>query len=403
MNAQANSGRVLVVGGGIAGLCTAWALNRRGFQVDLFEQGPLPNPRASSYDEHRITRHAYGTLDGYAWLMPHAFAAWERLWQDIGARHYDPAPVVYFIREDTPWHAATARSLDALGVEHREIPLADVPGRFPMVEPEGLTRVVETGRGGVLFPIRILTDLVVMLARNGVCFHAGSRVAEVDPDAGRLVTDEGGVYRGDAVVIAAGAWVNKLVPGHAARLVPSRQAVMYVAPPAELARAWADAPVLIDLGQSSGTYTLPPRPGTRLKVGDHEFTRRGDADGDRIATRDDVARLEAAAHLAYRGFGRYAVLERKVCFYTVTHDERFVVEPWGAKALVVSACSGHGFKLGALTGEIAAASVAGEMAPAEATRWAAGLMGLETARHLAARAGPREAVGTLSLAGSSAG
>ena len=52
--------KVLIVGGGIAGLSAAWALSRGGCSVEIFEQGPLPNPRASSYDEHRILRHAYG-------------------------------------------------------------------------------------------------------------------------------------------------------------------------------------------------------------------------------------------------------------------------------------------------------------------------------------------------------
>ena len=54
-----------------------------------------------------------------------------------------------------------------------------------------------------------------------------------------------------------------------------------------------------------------------------------------------------------------------------------MVEPWGNRAWVVSACSGHGFKLGALIGDGAAAAIAGEIAPEDATRWAAGLMSLE--------------------------
>lgn len=42
-------GKVLVVGGGIVGLSTAWSLVKRGFDVELFEQGPLPNPVGSSF------------------------------------------------------------------------------------------------------------------------------------------------------------------------------------------------------------------------------------------------------------------------------------------------------------------------------------------------------------------
>ena len=46
--------RAIIVGGGIMGLCTAWALCRSGHDVVLYEQGPIPNPLASSYDEHRL-------------------------------------------------------------------------------------------------------------------------------------------------------------------------------------------------------------------------------------------------------------------------------------------------------------------------------------------------------------
>ena len=53
--------RVIIVGGGIAGLSTAWALQKSGVQVTLLEQGPLPNPLASSVDDHRLIRYPYGT------------------------------------------------------------------------------------------------------------------------------------------------------------------------------------------------------------------------------------------------------------------------------------------------------------------------------------------------------
>jgi len=42
------AGKVLIVGGGIAGLSVAWGLVRRGFAVELFEQG----------QGNRISKHA---------------------------------------------------------------------------------------------------------------------------------------------------------------------------------------------------------------------------------------------------------------------------------------------------------------------------------------------------------
>ncbi len=364
--------KALIVGGGIAGLSTAWALARRGFAVELFEQGPLPNPRASSYDEHRITRHAYGLMQGYAHLMPEAFRVWDSLWGAIGTSHYEPCPAVYFMRRDNGWFDSVSRSLTAMEVGFHEVPLDEVERRFPMIIPDGLLRVVSTEGAGMLFPVRILTDLVVLLGRLGVVFHTSTLVTEVDPEHGRVVAG-GATHAGDVVIVAAGAWADRLVPGLRGVGVPSRQAVLYFSPPADMAEAWSQAPVMLDLrADGGGTYTLPPRRGTRLKVGDHVFSRTGDPDGDRVATAQDLARLWPAARATYRDLDRYGVLEQKACFYTVTQTEQFLVHPMGAAGWLVSACSGHGFKLGALMGELVGRAIAGEMAASEVTELAAG-------------------------------
>ncbi|WP_158744454.1 FAD-binding oxidoreductase [Acidisphaera sp. L21] len=363
--------KVLIVGGGIAGLSAAWALAKRGVAVELFEQGSLPNPRASSYDEHRITRHAYGRMEGYAHLMPEAFRIWDQLWQAIGTSHYDPCGAVYFLRDDTGWYNVVSRSLTAMDIGYRDIPLDDIPRRFPMVNPAGLWRVVETDQAGMLFPMRILTDMVVLLARLGVTLHANVQVSDVDPGRGTLIAD-GVTHSADTVIVAAGAWADRLVPSLRDAVVPSRQAVLYLAPPPALAQAWADAPVMLDVGAKGGTYTLPPHRGTRLKIGDHVFSRTGDPDEDRFATDRDLERLWPAAAATYRDFASYTVLERKACFYTVNDHEEFQVRPIGPAGWVISACSGHGFKLGSLMGELVTRAITGEMPAAEVPDLAAG-------------------------------
>ena len=269
--------KALIVGGGIAGLSTAWALARRGFTVELFEQGPLPNPRASSYDEHRITRHAYGRMEGYAHLMPEAFRVWDSLWNAIGTSHYERCNAVYFMRRDNGWFDSVSRSLtcDGRGLRGNSAGPGGA-GVSPMVIPDGLLRVVSTQGAGMLFPVRILTDLVVLLGRLGVVFphqHPGHRGRSgARPRRGRW-----------RHACRATSWWSRRAPGRTGwcpRLrgvgVPSRQAVLYLSPPADMAEAWSKAPVMLDLREDGGgTYTLPPRRGTRLKVGDHVFSRTG--------------------------------------------------------------------------------------------------------------------------------
>ncbi len=190
-----------------------------------------------------------------------------------------------------------------------------------MVETRGWTRAVETDEGGMPFPIRILTDLTVTLGNRGCVSTPTAGFPRSIPMPGGW-SPAGANSRADHAVIAAGAWVNKLTPAPRA----DRGAL---APGGDVSGAAAGTGAALGAGAGADRHgppqrhlaTLPPRRGTRLKIGDHVFTRAGDADGDRIATEADVARLESAARLAYRDFDRYQVLERKICFYTVTRDD----------------------------------------------------------------------------------
>ncbi|MBZ8134826.1 FAD-binding oxidoreductase [Afifella sp. IM 167] len=362
--------KVLIIGAGIMGLSLAWALARQGISVEVFDQGPIPNPVSSSHDEHRINRHAYGKLGGYARLMPQAFKAWDSMWADLGVSHYEPTGGVYVLRHEDGWYDSTKAQLDELGVEFKDLPRDQLAARFPMLEPDGIERAVFVGGSGLLFPVRILTDLVVHLSELGVRFHAHTKVHEVDPERG-VVTTAGGHFSGDTVVVAAGAWIGRLVPQFAGSVTPSRQAVLYLAPPPDMARAWRTAPVIVVREKDAGLYALPPRRGTRLKIGDHRFSLTGDPDEDRAATADDIAPVWDALVRAYRDMDAYTIIDPKACFYTVTPDEAFKVAALGARGWAVSACSGHGFKLAPLIASGIAAGVRGVVTSDDVSEWAA--------------------------------
>jgi sarcosine oxidase/sarcosine oxidase subunit beta len=79
-----------------------------------------------------------------------------------------------------------------------------------------------------------------------------------------------------------------------------------------------------------------------------------------------------AGRAALDGFDRYRLIEAKACFYTVARDDRFVLRPLGEAGWMVSACSGHGFKFGALIGEAVADGIEGRRPAGELAAWAAG-------------------------------
>ena len=365
--------RVIVVGGGIMGLCTAWALHRSGQEPVLYEQGPLPNPLASSCDEHRLTRFTYGALSGYARMVHEAHAAWDRLWADLGRSHFLPTGTLLVAGADDGWVGASVRGLEAMDLPAESWSPGTLAERLPFLRFEHAGAAVFTPTGGVLFAARILEDLGRWLQRQDVPVHPHSRVVEVDFEGAAIRLAGGGADRGNALVVAAGPWAPDLVPGLRGRITPSRQVPLYLEPPSDLLPAWQAAPMVLDQFEAArgGFYAVPPVDGTRLKVGDHVFTLRGHPDRERAATDADRAQPLRVAESRLVGFERYRVVEAKTCFYSVAEGERFVVEPRG-RGWLLAGFSGHGFKFGAVIGEAIAEALLGRRAEAAVTAWAAG-------------------------------
>jgi glycine/D-amino acid oxidase-like deaminating enzyme len=366
--------KAIIVGGGIMGLTTAWALARAGHEVELLDQGPLPNPLASSMDEHRLIRHPYGDHKGYARMIDEAYAAWDLLWADLGQRLYAPTGTLALSGNGADWAQRSAATLEAIGRPMTEIAVADLPRRFPLLNACGVERAFWLDTGGVLFAQDIVTALAAYLARQPrVRLFPNTKVRSVDVEHGRVTTEAGDVRSGDVVVVAAGAWAPRLLPALAGRLIPSRQVVAYFDLPAESRAAWAKAPMIIEKTGDVGLYLVPPMDGRGLKVGDHEFSRRGDPAAERSASEEEIRPLLERCRSLFHGFERWRTDRLKVCFYTVTDDERFVVDKLGSKGWLMSPCSGHGFKFGALMGLELARTIASERNPAAHARWAAGL------------------------------
>ncbi len=366
----------IIVGGGVVGLCTAWAMSRSGHDVELFEQGALPHPLASSIDEHRLIRHPYGDHRGYARMIDDAFAAWDVLWRDLDRSFYAPTGTLALTGNGADWAARSAATLASIGRPMTELAPTELSQRFPLLDARRVERAFWIDTGGVLFAQDIVAALAGHLAAQPkVRLHPNTAVRSVDLERGTITTESGASYSGDAVVVAAGAWVGRLLPELQRRLLPSRQIVIYFHLPDEQLAVWSKGPMIIEKTGDVGLYLVPPMQGRGFKVGDHEFSRRGDPSTAREAVEDEIRPLLERCRSLFRGFERWRTDRLKVCFYTVTDDERFVVEKLGANGWVMSPCSGHGFKFGALMGqELARTIVSGRDAAAHA-QWAAGLEG----------------------------
>jgi len=342
--------KITVVGAGIAGLSSAWALNKRGHAVTLVEQGSIPNPLAASGDHHRIIRRAYRPESGYAAAITEAFEGWDELWRDLGESHFEARGFMGVSREPGDEAEEYREGLEAGAYPFDMMTPADAARRYPFLTPDSLRYAYVSPEGGTLYCRGIAAGLIRLLQAGGAEVRENVRVMAVDLDHGAVTLQDGAVLTSDRVVVTAGAWVTKLFPDLVSDLSTYRTAVVYLEPPSDLKRAWEAAPVIVDVGGDTDGYILPPGRGAGLKFGSglHKVASE-DADARRVA---EVGEGEAIRNLFAPPLARlseYRIENVVTCVYTFTEDERFFATARG-KALIVSACSGHGYKFGAAVG-----------------------------------------------------
>ena len=129
-------------------------------------------------------------------------------------------------------------------------------------------------------------------------------------------------------------------------------------------------------GEGDWFYGFPREAGG-VKLATEQFVTRtpGPEAWDRTSSRE-----EALAQYARHAEGRLQGLapnwrSSAACVYTLAPDSRFIVDrdPMRDKVVVISACSGHGFKFGPLIGQrLTEAMILDKAEPL--TAWAAGKM-----------------------------
>ncbi len=129
--------------------------------------------------------------------------------------------------------------------------------------------------------------------------------------------------------------------------------------------------MLLDIHGKGGIYAVPPVAGTGLKVGDHSFSLKGHPDRDREVRKGEAEALMESCRVRFKSMDDWSLDHARTCFYTVQKEERFVLESIG-KAVIMTGFSGHGFKFGALMGELAAGVITGRIDIESASKLASG-------------------------------
>ncbi len=345
-----------IVGLGAMGTAAAFSLARQGVSVCGFDRFGPGHDRGSSHGETRIIRSVYFEGGIYGPLVRAAYAAWAQLEAESGTPFFHRSGGLDIsLRRDGVFEAALAAAL-ASGQAFEVLEGLDLETRFPALDLKGRGRAVFAPDSGVLDSDRANSWMRSEARRLGARLQFDCAVGGWTRDVqGFTLETASGRARVEQLIVAAGAWVGQLLPQLAPVLIPERQVVgWYDAPGRELAAL----PIFqLESPQGGRYYAMPPHQGRGLKLG--LYHHRGERGVDHIAPRGidalDRGVLEAGLDLALPGVSRSAQRYME-CRFTLAPDERFVIGtlPSDERLVILSPCSGHGYKFAPVIGEVAA-------------------------------------------------
>lgn len=366
-----NTADVIVIGVGAVGAATLYQLAKRGVDVIGIDRFSPPHDQGSSHGESRVTRQATGEGDVYVPFALRSHEIWRELESASGTVLLDTCG--FLAIDGSDGHAVrhgrqgffdtTVDVARRFGIRHEILSVAETAHRYPAFNLTGAERIYFEPDAGMVFPERAIAAQIEQARIAGARLRVDETVLSVVVEAGRVVVrTTRATYHAARVVMAAGAWTPGLIGAQGTPLKLLRQTLHWFAPAAAHFSAglfptflWLDGPRAED-----SFYGFPAMAGSSaaVKVATEQFT-------DASATPEHVARTvdPAESDAMYRryvadrllGLGDHLV-RSLACIYTHAPDGNFVIDHAadGDQILVVSACSGHGFKHSAAIGEYVA-------------------------------------------------
>jgi len=334
------------------GASVSYNLAKRGLRVLNLERFAVNHKLGSSHGKTRIIRLAYYEDPRYVPLLRRAYESWREAESRSGKRLLQVTGGLMIGLSDGELIQGVLRSARAHGVPHEVLSSSEAEEEFPAFTLGGEYTAVHEPSAGILYAEECVRAYVGLGSEAGCEFRFSEKVHGWKAGAeGIEVETTSGTHVASRIVLCAGAWNGQLLRG----VVPlrcERQVPFWFSSAGQDIFSPPKMPVFIMEEEAGAFYYGTPDVGDGVKVA---RTHGGEiSDPDRV--RREVSDGDVAP---VRGFvGRRLVkldgppIASTTCIYSNTPDLNFAVglHPADPRAVVVSACSGHGFKFASVLG-----------------------------------------------------
>jgi len=364
---MAHTTDVIVVGLGAMGSAAVYHLARRGVRVAGFDRFSPPHDLGSTHGLTRIIRESYFEHPHYVPLVQRAYELWADLERRTAQRLFHQTGGLMIGQRKGVLVTGALRSAREYSLDHEELSAAEVNARYPAFTLPNEMAAFYEPRAGILDPEGCVAAHLQLAEEEGAELFVEEPVLRWSGGGGRVrVVTPRGEYDGGRMALCAGAWTPALLNDDSIALRVERQ-VMHWFKAAHNPKRFtpASCPIAMIEYAPDRIFYFVPDGGDGVKAAIHHEGETVDPDSVR---RDvDEVEVERVKELL-RSFLPDAAGEHRrsaTCLYTNTPDGHFLITPheYHEDVLVVSACSGHGFKFASAIGEAVADMLMGTSRP----------------------------------------
>ncbi|HEX7735981.1 MAG TPA: FAD-dependent oxidoreductase [Ktedonobacteraceae bacterium] len=353
---MAYQSHILIIGAGIVGLSTAYALLNAGVSnVHVLEQIAVNHIRSTSSSISRLLRFEYGADVFYSRMVKLSLERWHELEQRTQRTLYTQTGLLTLGKTGDE----TLREQEitsSLGLASERLSQQSCQQRFPQFDTRNYETLVYNPAGGILHASDCLYALKRAVLNLGGKIIESSRVTQILHDNPhrpiRLRLQSGEEINADRVVVAAGPWVHNLLGSLRIPVTVTRQYILYFAglPTSTFGTGVFPAFMERDL------YGFPIHKGSHgwLKATSHQFGLPVDPDAAVHIERKVVERIVHELYSLLPVLREAKLAHIETCMYDVSPDEDFILDylPDDTRIVFATGLSGHGFKFGPLLGHL---------------------------------------------------
>lgn len=347
--------------GGVGSQALRHAAQQGWSTLGIDQHGPA-HDRGSSHGQSRIIRQTYCRHSSYLPLLQRAY----EMWDELNKRHRTSPDIKELLtqcgllqigKSDSQAIQGVLSSAEKHDLKIEQFTAEQVMQRLPIFKlSDDYVGVFEPTAGFLRVEICVAAA-IKQAVKAGAQLQSGQRVDhwQAQDDGTILVTTDQETFKTKRLIVAAGAWSERLLPGVDLRMKVLRKQQQWFQIDRVDQKLVNSFPCFAIQDESDDQfYGVPEIDSLGMKVCKHTGGKPLDSADALNHNLDADVQGEVESFMGeYLNFGRARLVHHTGCMYSSTDDGNFVVDrhPESQNVVFAAGLSGHGFKFAPVLGK----------------------------------------------------